>query len=132
MSKGIKTFNGGVDELMPRYGGSDRFYRAGILNNLLISDGVKTLCDEYSSYWLIDVVSSHLQSVQSAGEHFAVVLLKHMPKKGGFSFYIQDDLPVNTVYAYQQIPFSDFPEKGVKLFLGRNENSYTLYLPSEH
>lgn len=115
-----------LDELRNFYG-TEHYYRH--MPGLIITDGVKFLADEAGAYWLLDVVWSHMSSIPKS-EGFAIVTLK----KSGRSavFQMQDDDPPESVYAKQDIGFTDFPLDEIKMYLIRDESGFVLLLQTEY
>ena len=91
------------------------------------TDGVKYLADQAQCYWLIDVVASYqgYQKIKAVAfqvweltvndDQTAVVVMKDMR---------QPDMPA---IVKQEIPYTDFPLKTIKLYL----TNKVLFLPSE-
>ena len=112
--------------------GSETFLRySPLFPNVVITEGVKWLADAAQCYWLLDVIASHLPAVQRTGETFAVVMVERTAGSGA-TFAILDDVPANTIYANQDIEFTDFPLAVLKLYVGFDSENWTVMMPDEY
>jgi hypothetical protein len=135
--KGEKVMNPAVlKQNLNSYTGSEQYYR---YFDLLLTDGVKFLCDEAGSYWLMDVIYSHIKYKKGCrDEDFIVCTLKICESKGMVTLDnggIWDEVSqseVTSKLATQEIPFTDFPLDEIKLYLVKQENKFVVMLPSEY
>lgn len=78
------------------------------------TDGVKYLADKAQCYWLIDIVGSYLIDSKIRELPFQVWELKVNEDSSAKVTMREDtDLPV---VVEQEIPFTDFPLDGIKLY----------------
>ena len=117
---------------LAEFSGSECFYRVSpLFRNFVMTEGVHFLA-EAGYGWLLDVIGSHLPAVQAAGEDFAVVTLVRHTEGSGALFQITDDVPANTVYAAQEIEYTDSILAEVKLYIGYDGEHWTVLLPGEY
>lgn len=98
--------------------------------HVLLTDGVQFLAEQAKCWWLMDVISSHLQSVPT-DEYFCVALLA-VEESGRTHFELVDDKPATRFYGVQRIPYSDFPLKEIKLYCSRAGEDFVIMLPGEY
>ena len=108
-------------------------YSPVLFHNVLLTDGAKYVAEEAGAYWLMDVISSHLRAVSKAGDTFGVALLtKEGVNRPGAVFSLQDDVPATTVYATQEIEYTDFPLDEIKFYVSYDGENWVILLPSEY
>jgi hypothetical protein len=96
----------------------------------LITAGVKYLCGEAQSWWLVDAIASHQTSRRVAAQEFQVWHLK-LNGSGGALLYA--DNGDGKKIASQQIPYTDFPLPAIKLYCVRNPGQRPIVmLPNEY
>ncbi|MCH2231378.1 MAG: hypothetical protein MK105_13635 [Crocinitomicaceae bacterium] len=87
--------------------GSEHLYQ---YNSILITDGIKYLCETCNSYWLLDVLISHQIFPKVNSETFQVWTITLKPI---FNFPNACEVTCNdgndNILATQVIPFTDFP-----------------------
>lgn len=106
-------------------------YSPHLFPNVLLTDGTKYVAEECGAYWLMDAISSHLPAVST--EPFVVVVLeKNSAYHGGWTLLLVDDIPSRTIFARQEIAFSDFPLDEIKLYAIRDADYWVILLPSEY
>lgn len=126
----------GIEQNYSQHIGSMNRYKYSNLFPLLLTEGTRHVASDEQCYWLMDVIGSHLPSLDNGGLFIAT--LEHAPdpendKPDQFRFRLQDDIPANKIYAEQMIEFSDFPKEGIRLYVSPVENNqYLAYLPSEY
>lgn len=96
----------------------------------VITDGVKYLAERYQCFWLLDVIFSHQISKKVSSEQFQTWELerKFVGEKPTNKFVVTGDDGNKNTLVRQEIPFSDFEDDKVRLFLIDN----VLLLPSEY
>lgn len=113
---------------LAQFTGTERYYRySPLFPKVLLTDGTKRMAESCDAYWLLDVVASHLRSMNDS---FAVALLK--VKGGKAKFTLTDDLPADVTFAEQSISFTDFPLPEMKLYAGYDGEHYVIMLPTEY
>jgi hypothetical protein len=97
---------------------------------VLITAGVRYLCETASSWWLVDVIASHQTSRKVRPEEFQVWTLT-LGRSGGATI-VADDGNGNKI-ASQRIPYTDFPLPKIKLYCVRNPGQVpVVMLPNEY
>ncbi|MEG4424883.1 hypothetical protein QUA98_11070 [Microcoleus sp. D3_18cC1] len=118
--------------------GSEQYYKHWL--GLLYTDGVKYLAENAQAYWLIDAIASHQPRANRIHRltEFQLWFL-HVGKEHEFIkprgnndavLTCWEDTPTKETKPgiIQQIPYTDFPLKEIKLFLQEK----VLLLPSEN
>jgi len=104
---------------LSQFTGTEHYYNHWL--GIKLTDGVKYLAERAKAYWLIDAIASYHRK-----EPFQVWELKVLPSKEAVLTMVEDsDQPV---LVKQDIPFTDFPLTGIKLYLIDS----ILLLPSEY
>lgn len=104
--------------------GSEQFYR--MYPNVIITEGVKFLCDHAQSYWLIDCVFSYQTIRKVAQEPFQVVeLTVNLEKRTGLILVTDGN---DQELFCQVLGFTDFPLSAIKLYY----TDQTVLLPWEY
>ena len=116
--------------------GTEQYHRFSILfKNHVITDGVKWLCDECQSFWLLDIIASYhskcmkdpkgmLQDAQ-----FWTLTLN----KTGRGAKVICERDTGDVVITQNIEYTDFPLPEIKLYCNRaDENLWVILLVSEY
>lgn len=114
-----------IEENLIHYSnGTEQYYK--IYPNILITDGIKFICDTAQAYWLIDIVFS-LQSESSIkNEPFQVYELEGDLERKTAELKVSDGNE-NDIYS-QNIPFTDFPLDKFRFYYTDN----VVLLPSEY
>lgn len=103
-----------------QFSGTEQHYQHS-MSNLLFTDGVHYVAENGGAYWLIDAVASYHRT-----EPFQVwELVKHPDNSATLTMVEDTGQPVKV---RQEIPFTDFPMDGIKLYLING----VLLLPSEY
>ena len=104
--------------------GSEQFYR--MYPCVIITDGVKFLCDQAQCYWLIDGIFSYQTIPKVAQEPFQVIdLAVDLEKRTGL-ILVTDG---NDQELFRQVlEFTDFPMRAIKLYY----TDQTVLLPWEY
>lgn len=116
--------------------GTDGYTRAtGIMRSLVMSDGVKFLCENAECYWLMDVIASHIMTNKRVrDEGFQTWKLVVNDSKGRVTMTRGEGQAIVT----QDIEFSDFPLPEITLFVAdgiggpNDERVRVVMLPSEN
>lgn len=104
--------------------GSEQFYR--IYPNVLITEGLKYLCDQARAYWLIDCLFSYQTIRNVARERFQVFdLAVNLEQQTGLISLTDGN---EQVLFRQKLEYTDFPLKGIKLYY----TDQTAMLPWEY
>lgn len=118
--------------------GSEQYYKHGL--GLCYTDGIKYLAENAQCYWLIDAIASHqptakknprLKEFQLWFLHVGTGHEFIKPKAGNAAVLTcWEDTPKaeSKPVIIQQIPFTDFPLKEIKLYLKEK----ILLLPDEN
>jgi hypothetical protein len=97
---------------LEKFMGSEKCYRTH--HNVLITEGVKYLCDTAQCFWLIDCISSYQRIHKVADEPFQVVELNvDLEKCTGI--IVVTDGNNNEVFR-QLLDYTNFPLKQIKLY----------------
>lgn len=105
--------------------GSERLHR--VSRRFLITEGCKYLADKAACYWLIDAASSHIAEIGTS-DWFVLVRLVVKDSRAVLTY---EDGNGNT-YAKQEIEYTDFPLKEIKLYACWDGTHWVLMLPSEY
>jgi len=123
---------------LQHFSGSEDFYRHFL--GIYYTDGVKYLAENAQCYWLIDAIASHqpkLQKIEALTEFqlwFLHVGDAHefiKPTAGNkavLTCWEDTPTPETKPAVAQQIPFTNFPLREIKLYLQKK----VLILPSEN
>lgn len=115
-------------EQLKGYTGSGSFYKDYL--GVLITDGVKNLCDLCKSYWIISDMAVVLMQRFLNKEDFVVVKIKVNEDKS--CKITLEDGNYNKLYE-QEYKYTDFPLKEFVIWAVYNEiGTYTYMLPSEY
>jgi len=96
--------------------GTENYHRFSILSKMVLTDGMKFLCDSCESYWLMDIVSSVQQEDKIIkNSNFIVWRIKLNDNDKGFVVSAYRDSPFNKDnLLYEQVGgYTDF---GIKEF----------------
>ena len=104
--------------------GTEKFYR--ITPRHLLTDGTKYLAEQAKCFWLMTAISSYL--TQSYDDYFAVARLV----VNGSSAVLTLDDGNDTVFATQQIEYTDFPLNEIKLYCSFDGEHWVIMLTSEY
>jgi hypothetical protein len=108
-----------------QFTGTDGYHRFSILSSLVLTDGVKYMCDKAGTYWLMDIIASyqHRCKKDEMLKEFQIWTLTVKDGKGK----VICERDTDDVAITQDIPYTDFPLESVKLYC---ENG-VICLPSE-
>ena len=110
--------------------GTESYHRLSpLMPNVICTDGAMRMAQLCGAFWLLDSIGSHLPSVPK-DEGFVVVVFE---KQGdGWMLRLVDDIPSSQVYATQKIEYSDFPLDEIKMYAGREDKMWVIFMPSEY
>lgn len=109
-------------QALGHFTGSEEFYRYSVLT---MTEGVKFLCDNGAA-WIVDIVLSYQYDPKIQAEEFQVWKLK-VNLQEGTGVVTMDDGNDN-VLVTQEIPYTDFPLKELKLYY----TDHILMIASEY
>jgi len=119
---------------LEQFSGTDQYHRLSPLHGrLVVTDGVKYLCDQAGAYWLVDVIASHqrralrdpmLQDIQ-----FWTIRVDE-EKRTALVTCARDE---DDVVIRQRIPWTDFPlaEQRIWVERGGPNDTWVAMLPGE-
>ena len=110
-----------------QFTGTEQYHRFSIISKLVITDGVKYLCDKANCYWLMDIISSY-QSTCNKDEMLRDMQFWTVKKTGKNTAVVICERDTDDVALTQDIPLTDFPLDTIKLYC---QNGVIL-LPSEY
>ena len=107
--------------------GTQQYHKFSILfPRLVLTDGVKQLCNDAQCFWLMDIIGSYQHKLN---EPFQVWTLTVKDRAAKVSATDGND----KVLAKQKIPFTDFPLDSIQLYVEEGGEGYqVILLPSEH
>lgn len=108
--------------------GTEHFY-AHLTKNVVFTDGVKAMADQYKAYWLIDVIVSYQTEKRINLKPFQIWTITSVQGKASIEMSLDSGQPV---LVKQQIPFTDFPEGRLTLYFIDDGTYQVLLLPSEY
>jgi hypothetical protein len=114
---------------LAQYIGTENYFAHPL--GLTFTDGVKALADGVGAYWLIDIVASYGKGFYSIqDEPFQVWKLSVNGNTAEVKWSDGNADP----FTIQAIPYTDFPEPGITLWLvaGGPGGKPVLMLPSEY
>lgn len=104
--------------------GSEQFYV--IYPNVIITEGLKYLCDQAGAYWLIDCLFSYQTIRNVAREPFQVLdLAVNLERHTGLISLTDGN---DQLLFRQKLEYTDFPLKAIKLYY----TDQTAMLPWEY
>jgi hypothetical protein len=132
---------------LDQFYGTEQWHR--FMPRILLSDGVKFLCENADCYWLMDIIWSYQPKFVRGSEEWAFQIWRlrsgPAPKemKGTMSnerlddavAYVTCEYDTNKVLILQEISYTDFPFdvlKEAKIYVGNGERLESLVcLPAE-
>ncbi len=106
--------------------GTLEWHKFSILSNLVLTDGVKYLCDEAGCYWLMDIIASYQKKCMK-DPMLCNIQFWTLKVKDGTGVVTCDRDTGNTAIK-QKIPYTDFPLDEIKLYCSGG----VILLPSEY
>jgi len=116
---------------LSQFYGTTQYFRISPL--LVLTDGMKYLCDSCECYWLADICASILTDKKIAAyckRQSPVVVRIVKTDKGGAVVSIGAN-PKKPVYT-QEIEGADFPLESYEFYMGDNGNFFVLLLKGEN
>lgn len=115
-----------LESMLDQFTGSEAYHRFSPLSKLVITDGVKYLCDTVGAYWLMDVISSYQKDCMKDEmlKEFQLWTLRTNNKSG----IVTCERDTNDVAFSQTIKYTDFPLPEIKLYCSNG----VILLPSEN
>lgn len=111
---------------LKQFSGSEQWYRHGLVERILFTDGAKHVADAGGAYWLLDEIALAQQYTKAvAAEEFQV--WKLALGEGHSATLTCEDGNYNEVFR-KRIEFTDFPLPEITLWFTDN----TILLPSEY
>ena len=110
---------------LKQFTGSENWYRHGLIQSILYTDGAKHVAQHGNAYWLLDEIATSQLIAKIAAEPFQVWTLK-LRSDNGASLRCEDGN--NNQLFHKLIPFTDFPLDEITLWLADR----TILLPSEY
>ena len=104
--------------------GTEKLYR--ITSRHVLTDGTKYLAEQAKCFWLMTAIASHL--TRSYDDYFAVARL--VVKDSSAVLTLDDGN--DTVFATQQIEYTDFPLNEIKLYCSFDGEHWVIMLTSEY
>ena len=112
-------------EDLQEFCGTEDYYKSFIMPHFVYTEGVRHLFDSRDSYWLGQLISGlYSYNEKLKGESFITCELSVESHTGVLVFTDGND----NVLLQEKIPFTDFPDKGVSVWLVDG----VLLLPSEY
>ncbi len=109
-----------------QFTGSEHWYRHGLVQSVLFTDGAKHVADAGGAYWLLDEIAlAQKFNTPVATEAFQVWKLRVNDDSSGT--IACEDGDGNTVFT-KRIAYTDFPLREIELWFTDN----TILLPSEY
>jgi len=108
-----------------QFTGTLKWYRHGLVRNVLFTDGAKCVADEAGAYWLLDEIAlAQVAEKRVAREAFQLWRLD----VAGTEATLTCEDGNGCVVLTKSIPFTDFPAPGIRLYCCDS----TIMLPSEY
>ena len=106
--------------------GTQAYHRFSIISKLVMTDGVKYLCEKAGCYWLMDLIASYQQKCMrdSMLRDIQFWTLKVNDSTG----VVTCDRDTDDTAFKQNIPYTDFPLNEIKLYCTNG----VILLPSEY
>ena len=115
---------------LAQFTGSENLYRHALNRNFRHTDGVNYLAEKAGAYWLIDLIASHHLSRKVRAESFQVWTLTLTGQKNPMAVAECRADTNAPLLARQEIEFTDFPLKAIKLCTV--DGRLALMLPNEY
>lgn len=114
-----------IQDGLAQFYGSENHYKFSPFSKLVMTEGVKYLCDNAESYWFLDIIVSYQPRCMKDEmlRDFQIWTLRVKDKKGK----VTCERDTDNVAITQKIEYTGFPLTEIKLYC---ENG-VIYLPSE-
>ena len=111
---------------LAQFSGSEHWFRHGLIDNVLFTEGAKFLADRTGSYWLLDEIAlCQRYEERVRAEEFQLWKLSVNPDQT--AILTCENGNGHYIFA-KEIEFTDFPMAEIKLYCCDN----TILLPSEY
>jgi hypothetical protein len=117
-----------LNEEFSHFTGTEHYY-PHFTRLCVFTDGVKSMADRYSAYWLIDVIASYQIKPAIKSQPFQIWTISSENGKAVVEMRPDADRPV---MASQQIPHTDFPGGILKMYYIDDGHHKVLLLPGEY
>jgi len=123
---------------LAQFTGSSHFFLHSFNKAVVYTEGVEYLAENAECYWLVDAIASHICSPkfnEAASKDRRINFMQiwnlsvHPDRSATLLAAPDCDEPV---FLEQKIPFTDFPFEEIDLWVVRNEQYWTLMLPTEY
>ena len=109
-----------------QFGGSENWYRHGLVRSILFTDGAKYVADKAGAYWLLNEIALAQRYDKSvAAEEFQLWRLTVNPDH---TAVLGCEDGNGEAVLSKDIPFTDFPLDEIKFYV----TDSTILLPSEY
>ena len=115
-----------ITDALPRFSGTEHWYRHSLNRRMTFTDGVKYLADAAGAYWLVDEIALRQIKPAVRAQEFQVWKLAKNKSGNGATLTMEDGN--KHVCHTARIPFTDFPLPEVTLWFADN----VILLPSEY
>lgn len=112
-----------ANDQLREYNCSDNYYRFG---PLLLTDGIKALCERFECWWVIDIIASYQPQLKD--EEFQVWKLV---KNEDDSALITCENGNGIILKKQKVAWTDFTASECTVWIEAGE-AWVCLLPSEH
>jgi hypothetical protein len=109
-----------------QFTGTEAYHKFSPFSKLVLTDGVKYLCEKAGAYWLMDAIASY-QKRCNADEMLRAFQIWTLTVEDS-SGTLKCERDTNDVAITQNIPYTDFPMPSVKLYCIDG----VILLPSEY
>lgn len=106
--------------------GTMEYHRFSVLSPLVITDGVKYLCEKAESFWFLDIIASYQK--QCAKDSMLCDMQFWTLKVAEGKGIVTCDRDKGDTAITQAIPHTDFPLDEIKLYVANG----VILLPSEY
>lgn len=121
---------------LAQFTGTEEWYRYNpiLFKNVLLTDETKYVAQEAGAYWLMDIIASvqpklkGIRTSKGIDTTFQVWEMTVIDSKG----YIKCTDGNEKVLYTQEIPYTDFPLKEIKLYASDDGVNIIILLPSEY
>lgn len=129
-----------LEQELRQFSGTERYYKhrhqIAIGTSILLTDGIKYLCDTAQCYWLIDLIASYQPQLRKEAMlrefQFWEISVNLTEQKG----YVQcwEDRPsdYSEPFVHQDLDYTDFPLAFFRLYGVYQEKHLVIMLPSEY
>jgi len=109
-----------------QFTGTEQWFRHGLNRKVLYTEGVQYVAEQGGAYWLVDEIA--LAQAYEKAVQATPFQVWHLTVKDDRSATLACEDGNDQVVYSKEIPFTDFPVKGIRFFFTDN----VLLLPSEY